>query len=58
MEFKVFELRCRECRELVDVEDCVSFHHSKGCYEKFLESYKEYGIRIGMRIHKAKKKVK
>ena len=53
------DFRCRECNELVDpeVEPVIVFHHVD-CYDKFLKQYKEYGIRIGMREHGRKKKLK
>jgi len=50
------EIRCRECNEPITIEtedpDIKIFH--PGCYTKFLLKYKEYGIRIGARIHKKK----
>jgi len=48
--------RCRECGEVIKIQtadknnDIKVFHPE--CYTKFLVNYKEYGIRIGMRVHK------
>jgi len=49
-------IRCRECNKEIKSSykldsDDVRIFHTK-CYTKFLKEYKEYGIRIGMRVHK------
>ena len=49
------DIMCRECNEPVKnsskLEEGVRVFHPK-CYTEFLNKYKEYGIRIGMRVHK------
>ena len=56
------EIKCRHCNEPIegttsDRNNVIGFHYADPkCYDAFCESYKEYGIRIGMRVHKEKKK--
>ena len=51
------EFRCRECNEHVDPDmEPVIIYHYPECFDKHVKYYQEYGIRIGMRVHKKKKK--
>ncbi len=51
-----FSVRCRQCDQQIDIK-AVDLDHNEikvfhaTCYTKFLEEYKEYGMRIGARIH-------
>ena len=51
-----YAFRCRQCDDQIDltgpdlsVDDIKVFHTR--CYTDFLVQYKEYGMRIGARIH-------
>lgn len=48
-------IRCRECDKEIENTDALDHDevrvlHTK-CYTKMLQSFKDYGIRIGMRVH-------
>ena len=50
------EIKCRECAEPIEgtsatLDANIVGYHYPECFTKHVESYKEYGIRIGARIH-------
>ena len=57
----VVNFRCRQCDQQIEltgkdlVADDLKIFHTK-CYTQFLLDYKEYGIRIGAKIHKKRSK--
>lgn len=53
-------INCRHCNEPIAItikDPEVRIFHNL-CYAEFLKNFKEYGIRIGMRVHKNKGKSK
>lgn len=42
---------CKECKKPIKKGDTLIMIH-KDCYHQVIENTKEYGIRIGMRVHK------
>lgn len=49
--------RCRECGQPIKAQsedDDIRVFHGR-CYTKFLQQFKEYGIRIGIREHGRKR---